>query len=1133
MATIEEKYQKLEPIEHILKRPQMYIGSTDLIEDNMFVYENNKIIEKPIKYIPGLYKIFDETITNVFDVSTRDSTMNTVKINFNRIKNQIIIFNNGRGIEVLMHKKEKMYVPQLIFSELLTSSTFNDDKRTTAGVHGIGIKLVAIFSKESKVEVGDPKNKKSFSQTYKKNLSNKSNPIIEPYNKPDGYVKLTFQPDLKYFKLDELSDDFIALLKRRVYDLAMLLGKKIKVYIDNERIFVDNLSNYVDLYTTNDKVLCDCNSDRWKIMITQSNGKYKHMSFVNGINTNYGGTHVDYILSKIIGLLKEKIKTKYKEIDIRDQLIKDQLFIFVVATIENPSFDSQSKGRLVSHSNTFGSTCELSQTSAFIKKLFDILNIDELVQMHIKMMETNVLSKLSSKKKVIKGIDKLYDAYYAGSKKGNECSLILTEGDSAKTMAISGLSALATDKVKGNDYYGVFPLKGKLLNVREAKKKQIVNNEEFVNLQKIIGLEINKIYTKDNIHELRYGNIILMMDADTDGSHIKGLFINMIDYFWPSLLKIDGFLKIFITPMIKAISNDKTKKTIEFYSLGEYNKWKNKQDTTKYTIKYYKGLGTSTSVEAKEYFKNLNKHLINLKWDDKSDKSIQLAFAKELSDNRKEWLGAYNKNITIDYTNNSLTYNDFINKELIHFSNHDNDRSIPSMIDGLKPSQRKVLYSGFKKNLVNDIKVAQFVGYVGEKTSYHHGEVSLAKTIIGMAQNFIGSNNINLFIPKGQFGTRINGGKDHASPRYIYTELNSTSRLIYDKNDDALLHYLDDDGFLIEPEYYIPIIPLILVNGCEGIGTGWSTYIPKFNPSDIIEMLLDKLNGKRTKHTLDPWYNGFTGKIEKKSDFSYSCKGNYSINKNELIITELPIGVWTENYKSYLENTLLNDKMKGIISKIKNNSDDNKIEFIIKFKDITEIKQEEIEKIFMLENKINLENMYLHDANGAIKKYTSAIDIINEFYDIRLKFYDKRKKYLLAELEKEISILESKLKFIEMVIGDNTIFKLSNSDIIKLLDKKKLYKNENQEIKMETSENTENLENIEMNKEIYDADNSNNYGQYDYLLKMRFDLFTKKNVSKLKELLNKKNKMYNDLAKLTIKDLWINDLTNLKKTMTL
>jgi len=1088
--SIEEKYKKLSQIDHILIRPGMYIGSTELNESNMFIYDDNKIIEKFIKFIPGLYKIFDELITNVYDQSTRDETMNIVKVKFDKINNKIIVFNNGKGIDVVMHPKEKIYVPELIFGILLTSTNFNDenDEHITGGIHGMGVKLTSIFSSEFKVEIGDPINKKKFKQIYKNNLSIKSNPNIKPYNKNDGYVKITFQPDLKYFKINELSDDFICLLKRRVYDLAMLLGKKIKIYIDNTRIFSNTLLKYVDLYTTNEKLYCECDNDikkRWNIIITQSNGNYKQISFVNGINTYNGGKHIEYITSKIINLLKEKIRSKYKEIDLRDQLIKDQINLFIVCTIINPSFNSQTKEELITPSNKF--ECEIKRNNIFIKKLFNILNIDELVQMHIKMMETNILNKLVPKKKVLKGIEKLYDAYLAGTKKSQQCTLILTEGDSAKAMAISGLSVLENAK----DFYGVFPLKGKLLNVREATKKQIVNNDEFVNLQKIIGLDVNKIYTEKNLHELRYGNIILMMDADVDGSHIKGLFINMLEYFWPSLLKINGFLKIFITPIIKVSLNNKI---IKFYTINDYNKWKKKTENYyKYNVKYYKGLGTNTNDEAKEYFKNLDKHLINMIWNSNSSESINLAFAKELSDERKKWLKNYNKNSYIEYTKKELTYYNFINKELIHFSNYDNDRSIPSMIDGLKPSQRKVLYSAFKKNLKDDIKVAQFVGYISEVTSYHHGEISLSKTIISMAQNFVGSNNINILIPSGQFGTRLLGGKDHASPRYIYTRLKNYTRLIYHPDDDNLLEYLDDDGFLIEPIYYIPIIPMILINGCEGIGTGYSTYISKFNPIEIIDILLNKLKNNDIKFDLKPWYKNYTGTIKKiKGSNIYESKGLYKINGDILIITELPIGIWTENYKMFLENTIQNDKLKGIISKIKNNSNESNVEFIIKFKKIPQ--DINIEKIFALNTRINLENMYLHDKYGKIKKYNTPNNIINEFYNIRLPYYQKRKDYLLKKLQDEIKLLELKLKFINLVIDNDKIFKMSETNIVKFIEKYKI--------------------------------------PYD-MLSMPFNSFTKEKVLELKELIDNKYNQFNKISNITIENMWIDDLLELKKKIEL
>lgn len=1102
--SIESKYQKIDPIEHILKRPGMYIGGVDEIENLMWVLEDNSIIEKIIKFVPGLYKIFDEIIVNAYDQTVTDETLSTIKVNIDIKDNQITVYNDGRGIDVVIHKEYGIYVPELIFGELLTSTHFDEDTvRITGGLHGLGAKLTAIFSKEFEVEIGDNINHKKFYQIYKNNLSYKSKPKISAYNKTIGYVKITFRPDLEYFKIDHINNDFAKLLYRRVYDLSMLAGlsnKKIKTYLNGERIFVNNLNNYADMYILENKLLETCqeplSKGRWQIMISPSKNKFKQISFVNGINTYNGGKHVDYIVSKIVKLIKEQIIKKYKDVDIKDHQIRDQIFIIIVCTIENPSFSSQTKDELITPQNKFGSSCEFSAN--FIKKIFKLLKIDELVEMQIKMLENLLITKLSNKPQRVKNIPKLYDAYYAGTKKSSMCTLILTEGDSAKTMAISGLSALNDEKkgIKGNDYYGVFPLKGKLLNVREATKKQIVNNEEFINLQRIIGLQVDEKYSEKNINKLRYGSIILMMDADVDGSHIKGLFINMLDYFWPELLQIKGFLKIFITPMVKVSSN---KEVLEFFSMGDYNKWKQKtKDHSKYTIKYYKGLGTNTTNEAKAYFKNLNKYLINLEWDEESQKSINLAFAKELVNDRKIWLKNYDKNRVVDFTKKKLTYSDFINKELIHFSNYDNDRSIPSLVDGLKPSQRKVLYSAFKKNLKDDIKVSQFTGYVSENTTYHHGEMSLAKTIINMAQNFVGSNNINTLVPSGQFGTRLLGGRDNASPRYIYTRLEEITRLIYHPDDDPLLNYLNDDGFPIEPEYYVPIIPMVLINGCEGIGTGYSTYIPNYNPIDIIDILLNKLNGVNNNIQLTPWYKNFIGIIKKISKFEYESKGLYKIENNTMIISELPINTWTENYKTFLENTLQHDKLKGIITKIKNNSDDLNVEFIIKFRSFPFKNYKEIEKIFLLNNKINLSNMYLHDKNGKLKKYNTPIDIINDFYIVRLDYYERRKQYLLAKLEDEINNLNLKLRFIKLVISNKNIFKMSKNEIINLLYEKRIITNKNSE-------------------------------SYDHLFRIPFNSFTREKVIELEKIIKEKLAEYDDILNTTIEDAWKKDLIRLKK----
>jgi DNA topoisomerase II len=1118
---ISKKYQKLTQIEHILKRPGMYIGSIENKSEKMWILENNNIKEKEIIYSPGLYKIFDEIIMNAYDETTRDNTLKNIKISFKN--NEITIFNDGKGIEIVIHPKYKIYIPELIFGNLLTSSTYNDNSRLTAGVHGLGAKLTAIFSKKFTIEIGDPKNKKHYKQTFENNLAKKYKPIIKEYEKKDGFVKISFIPDFKRFNVENLSDDMISLMSRRAYDISSILGKNVNVYINNIKININSFDSYVNLFLDKrDKVIEDniedkediitisetC-SNRWKIVITSSlDEKYRQISFVNGIYTSNGGRHVDYIVNQIINNLQKVIKKKYKNSNVKDSFIKDRFWIFISAIIENSSFSSQTKEELITPVKEFGSQCIISDK--FMKNIIKKLNISNDIISYIKSKQAKELEKMDKKRKqkTVK-IKKLYDANYAGTSKSELCTLILTEGDSAKAMAISGLSAIKN----GTDIFGVFPLKGKLLNVREASHKQIINNDEFNNIRKILGLKMGTIYSKENINQLRYGSILLMMDADVDGSHIKGLFFNMIEYFWPSLLRINNYLKALITPVVK-VSNKKNKKNISFYTLTDYNDWKNNNYSKDWHIKYYKGLGTNTSKEAKEYFHDLENNTTIFKWDNKlSNKALILAFSKKQADNRKLWLKKYNKKIILDYSKNIITYDEFVNKELIHFSNYDNIRSIPNMCDGLKPSQRKVLYSCFKRNLINDIKVSQLIGYISENSAYHHGEMSLTNTVIGMAQNFLGSNNINLLQPNGQFGTRLMGGKDSSSARYIFTQLSKITRNIFLKDDDILYNYLNDDGFSIEPEYYIPSIPFILVNGSEGIGTGYSTFIPKFNPKDIIENLINKLNEKSFKRMI-PWYKNFKGDILKLDNSTFISKGKYRIeNEKKLIIYELPIGLWTDDYKLFLDNLIEKEKW---IRKYKNNSTESSIYFEITISNdsliyvknlennLDEKKINGVEKILKLTKYINLSNMYLYNSKSIITKYKNEVDILKDFYEIRLEYYQKRKDYLLKKLKDELEIIRSKTKFISSIITKKiNIFNKEKSKIIKILDNLKL-------------------------KKIKNDDNDN---PYDYLIKMSFYSITKEKIDELNKILIKKKKDFKIINDKTNKQLWLDDLIKIKEKL--
>jgi len=590
------------------------------------------------------------------------------------------------------------------------------------------------------------------------------------------------------------------------------------------------------------------------------------------------------------------------------------------------------------------------------------------------------------KRSRISGIPKLDDANNAGTKHSKDCVLILTEGDSAKSLAISGLT------VVGRDNYGVFPLRGKMLNVRDASHKSIMDNAEVSAIKQILGLQHGKVY--QNTESLRYGHIMIMTDQDTDGSHIKGLVINLLDHFWPSLLKISGFLLEFITPIVKV--SKKGRNAISFYTLPEYERWKEENNDGKgWKIKYYKGLGTSTSAEAKEYFSDMQHHCKKFNEIEQEDrKLLDMAFSKKNADKRKEWLKEYTPDIYMDNSVDKIVINEFINKELIQFSMADVIRSIPSIVDGFKPGQRKILYACFKRNLINEIKVAQLTGYVSEQTAYHHGEQSLSSTIVNLAQDFVGSNNIPLLVPNGQFGTRLQGGKDAASARYIFTQLNKITRLIFKKSDDNILEYLNDDGQMIEPKWYIPILPMVLINGAEGIGTGYSTSIPNFNPRDVV------MNLKRRIRGLDfipihPWYRGFRGKIELIEEGKYKVSGEIrKVDETTIEITELPIRTWTQNCKEMLESYMVGtEKQPPIIKDYKEYHTDTSVHFriFVTEANMKKLEEEGLEKRFKISNIINLSNMHLFDPEGRIKKYAKVEDILEEFYNLRITMYQKRK----------------------------------------------------------------------------------------------------------------------------------------------
>ena len=1089
------KYKKFTQLEHVLARPDTYIGSVERDHDKHWVIKtsnqsgddsNVSMIQKQLSIIPGLYKIFDEIVVNAIDQCQVDTTVDSIRIDVNKEEGYISVLNTGTGIPVQIHDEYKIYIPELIFGELLTSENYDDSvKRTTGGRNGYGAKLANIFSTKFMVETLDIASGKKYSQTWSNNMREKSLPSITSSAAKKGYAKFTFWPDFARFNMESLEQDMIDLFQKRAYDVCACTKSNISVFYNSKQLSVKTFEKYIDLYigskTENPRV-CISNS-RWDVAVCASSDSYKQVSFVNGISTSQGGQHVDYVLKTIINKLNEYISTqpKYKNLDIKSQYIKDHMFVFVKSTLENPTFSSQTKTECTSKWGTFGSKPDINEE--FIKKIIKLGILDEAVAL-AKHKELRELSKTDGKKRCsVKGIPKLEDANKAGTNQSSKCTLILTEGDSAKTFAISGLS------VVGRDHWGVFPLRGKLLNVREANPKQLLANAEIIAIKQILGLQQGKEYK--NVSELRYSRIMVLTDADVDGSHIKGLIFNFIGFFWPSLLKTDLLCSL-ITPIIKASKGSNIQ---SFYTLPEYKLWSENTNTAGWNIKYYKGLGTSTATEAKDYFKNLARNTVRYDWEEKTDESLILAFQKDHADHRKQWiLDGIQRSETLDNKIQTVPFIDFINKDLIWFSIADITRSIPSMVDGLKPSQRKVLYACRKKT-DKETKVSQLAGYIGTETCYHHGEASLMGTIITMAQNYVGSNNMNLLEPKGQFGTRYMGGKDAASPRYIFTNLSNNAKTLFVKDDDQILDYLDDDGVKIEPSYFVPVLPLVLINGCEGIGTGYSTSVPCFNPEDIKNNITNILKN-RPFVKMKPWYSGFKGTItESDKDVNrFTTKGIWKmVNATTIDITELPIGRWTQGYKEHLDS--LEDS--NIIESYENHSNDTNVRFRVRlslstYKDLVQNNGEKLEKIFKLTSDLTTTNMHLFDENNCIKKYTTIEDIVRSFVKVRYAYYQKRKKHILGQMTSSLSIIDAKIKFLGLVITDKiVVFKRKKAQIIDDIVK-------------------------------HDIPKCND--SYDYLLNMKLSSLCDESITELQNKQKGLSKSFDDLKSKTENLLWLEDI---------
>jgi len=1102
-----KKYSKKNPIEHILLRPDMYVGSSKLRQLEEYVANKDDsgqyyISKQLISSSPAILRIFVEALSNAIDNVERSKKTDTlctyIKINIDKDSGETSISNDGDIVPIEKNEEENCYNHTMIFGQLLTGSNYDDEEeRIISGRNGLGIKLCNVFSSYFSVEGCDPVTQQIFFQSWTNNMRQTTGPVIKKTKLTKGYTKVTWIPDFTQFGIDKYTDDIINLYTRYILDAAML--SKVKIYLNKELLPYNNLQKYSTLYQniSDEKLYIKTNNSE---VLLSPYSEFQAISFVNGVYTKLGGQHVNSWIESIFRPLLSKINKKGKPLlNIKD--IKQFFRIFVVATVINPEFDGQNKFKL--EAPEIKTKISKNNIDSILK--WNVINDIEDI---IRSKEMMVMKKSERKKKGFTKINGLDPANNAGTKNSYKCTLVLCEGLSAKSYVVAGIEKGVYDK-KGRDWFGIYPLRGKLLNVRNAVPTAISKNAVITDIIQTLGLRHDIDYRiEENYKTLRYGKVMVTTDADVDGIHIEGLLMNLFHSLFPTiLLRQTPYIVSMKTPIVRVFGK-KGEKDLLFYDERKYHNFVSQTDK-KFKAKYYKGLGTTKPSDVPDTF---GLKMVEYKHDDDTNFNMNKVFDKRFADSRKNWLEEYNETCvnseSLDDMGNIVHMNitDFINNELIKFSHNDCKRSIPNCIDGLKESQRKILYSVKKRNLKyngTSLKVAQLGGYVAEHTNYQHGEQNLFETITKMANEFPGSNNIPLLYRDGMFGTRLAGGKDAASPRYIFTKMEALTHLIFRQEDDVLLDYIIDDGDLVEPKFYIPIIPMILVNGCSaGIGTGWSSNIPCYNPLELIECIKIWLDTDGEIFVedpdnedniislfpeLNPWYRDFTGNIEQVDSQKYITTGQIQETKKEntIQVTELPIGLWTDKFKEICEDLLESKKIKSI----KNYSTTKKVNFFINET------QNGIKcniNTLKLKSYIYTSNLVLFNTENKIKKYKNVYEIIQDFCTIRFSYYVKRKEYLINSLKSELLILQNKHRFINEIVNNNlNIMNIPEEELI-----------------------------LELENKNYNKINDN----YDYLLKLQIRTFTQNKIIQLTNEIQILENKINILLTTTEKQMWLSDI---------
>ena len=1108
-------YSKMEHRDQIYANPDMYIGGDSSqisrVERLLDFTDTPKFIETTITWPSACERLFLELLYNASDnvIVSREKNHDVGTINIMTTKDSIIIKNGGIAIPIQIHPTEKIWLPELIFGVLLTSGNYQKKERTGSGKNGYGAKLTNIFSKWFKISIGNPYDKKEYEQIWENGMIIRHNPIIKNDYNGEPYVMVHYIMDFDRFgynRNEGYPNEALSLYASRAAEIAFTL--KVPVFFNNTLLDIQNIESFAKYVvpnmnnnylihleypegtqTKNHKL---ANGSIIKISLDTTIQPIVEMcvidtpdeatiySFINSANTKEGGIHVeiayDIISESIITEINNTVKAKKTDKESRKFILgksdlKRHMTLIISCRVINPMFTSNEKVKFSKPK------IRLNIDDKILKTMLDWEMVYRLYSdLEAKINKNALLNKRKNKKIIGNGI---MDAYYAGDvNEGKKCVLYVVEGKSAMGYAHTMKSEMNENL---RDYVGIFAQMGKPMNVMTAKLLSVIKSEKLARFRDILGLDglENVDFTQEeNLNKLRYGKLALLMDADIDGKHIIGLILNILYCKYRSLLQM-GYVVMIRTPIIRVTRNSNS---LKFYSEAEYHKWaQNTSDHSKWNYEYFKGLATNEPKHVADETKSPK--IAYMIYDDTTPKYFNLAFDKKLADSRKKWISEYQLLDGIEDIQ-LLPISNFLNYELVQHAVGNLGRSIPRF-DGLKNGQRKIIYGSYlewKSHIKNEtcskIKVNILGNSVSKSTNYHYGEKSLYDTINLMVLEYPGTNNMPYFANTAMFGTRNAGGDDAGAERYTKTYPTWWWSYIFKEDDIDILKHVYDEGEHYEPEVYLPIIPLFMVNGALGIGTGSSTFIPNFNPIDLC-LIIKKLISNITVNSeeLIPWYRGYTGKINLGKLINTNTNDHFTIkldNGKIINIHTIPREIKEENKTNVIENENEDEEIKDVgtldqidIEKIEDNSSKCKYKMVIKGifniidkytleiteipigtslqkynkflnqlvenKQITSYKDASVhdsprfiinnykacstlEKLNLIKG-INLTNMVLLDNEDRPIKFTDHIEMITKWYEWRLPYYQKRKDFILQNIINIIDNMQNKIKFIISVIN--------------------------------------------------------------------------------------------------------------------